>query len=385
VSRPPFTVLQITPDLDSGGVEQTTLDVAAAIAAAGGRALVASAGGRMEGALAEAGGELVRLSVGSKSPLRMIFNALTLKALIAREGVDIVHVRSRAPMAAALWAARRTGAKVIATYHGVYKAGSNLKRWYNGLMTGGDLVIANSDFTRDHLIAEHGVEMSRVVAIPRGVDLSRFDPDRVSPTRVADLRRGWGLDPEDRRQVVLCAGRLTRWKGQVLLVEAAAQLEERGESSFVLVFAGDDQGRTGYRHELEAAIVEAGVQARIVGHCEDMPAAYLVADVVCAPSIEPEAFGRTAVEPQAMGRPVLAADHGAARETVVDGVTGWLVPPGDADAWADALVRALTQVREAREAMGRAGRARAAELYSVEAMTGATLAVYRRLLAGRAA
>lgn len=381
---PDFTLLQVTPDLNAGGVEQTTVDIARAVTAAGGRALVASAGGRLEDALEDAGGELVRLKVGSKSPFHMLANGFALKDLIEREGVDVVHVRSRAPAFAAFWAARRTATPSVATYHGVYKAGSKLKRGYNAVMTKGDLVIANSEFTRDHLIAEHGVDPAKVVTIPRGVDLHRFDPAAVSERRVRDMRKSWGLNPGDPRQAVLCAGRLTRWKGQVLLVEAAALLEEGGDDGFVLVFTGDEQGRHGYRHEIESAIVETGVQARVVGHCDDMPAAYLAADIVCAPSLEPEAFGRTAVEPQLMGKVVLAADHGAARETIIDGETGWLVEPGEVSVWADALRAALALSPAQREMMGARGQARARELYSVETMAEATLAVYRRLLAEQA-
>ena len=154
----------------------------------------------------------------------------------------------------------------------------------------------------------------------------------------------------------------------------------------LVLLAGDDQGRSGYRQELERAIAEAGLagSVRLVGHCEDMPAAYLVADVACAPSLLPEPFGRTAVEPQAMGRPVIAANHGGAVETVVDGVTGWLVEPGDASAWAWAMEQAMEMGPGVRMRMGEAGMTRARQLYRVEAMCAATLAVYERLMETRA-
>ena len=379
---PRFTVLQVVPALDTGGVERTTLDVAAAIVAAGGRALVASRGGRLEQALAAQGGELVRTPVQAKSPFTIAANALRLKALILREGVDLVHARSRAPALSALWAARATGRPFVTTYAGIHQARSPLKRWYNGTMARADLVIANSGFTRAHLLAEHGTDPGRVIAIPRGIDLAAFDPGAVAPERVAALRRLWGLDA---RPTVLLAGRLTRWKGQGLMLEALARLKARGGGDPVLVLAGDDQGRTGYRAELQAQAERLGVAeaVRLVGHVEDMPAAYLAADLAAAPSLEPEAFGRTAVEPQAMGRPVLAADHGGARETVLDGQTGWLVAPGDPDAWADALEAAVDAGPHAWARMGREGRVRARDLYSVEAMTRATLEVYRRLIGPR--
>ena len=377
-------MLQVTPALDAGGVEQTTLDMAQAITRAGGVALVASAGGRLEGELAVRGGDLVRLPLDRKSPVTLLANALRLERLIRARGVQIVHARSRAPAWSARLAARRTGAAFVTTYHGVYNARSGLKRAYNRVMAIGDVVIANSAFTAAHLLAEHrGVDAGKVVAIPRGVDLERFSPLRVTPDRVAAVRAAWGVAADDRRPVILLAARLTAWKGQRLLIEALARLNS---PDALLILAGDDQGRTAYTEGLRQQAAEAGLagRVRIVGHCADMPAAYLAADIACAPSLEPEAFGRTAVEPQAMGRPVLAADHGAVRETVADGITGWRVAPREPDAWAAALARALAATPVQRNAMGEAGRARVTQLYSLEAMTQATLAVYARLLAERA-
>jgi glycosyltransferase involved in cell wall biosynthesis len=378
---PNFTLLQVTPELETGGAEQTTLDVAAAVVKAGGRSIVASRGGRMAVRLVASGAALVEMPVQSKNPVTILANAVRLAGLIEREKVSLVHARSRAPAFSALIAARAMRTPFIATYHGVYSARGPLKRWYNAIMTRGELVIANSDFTRERVIAEHHVDPARVIAIPRGVDLVRFDPDRVSAERVAALRGQWGIAPDDARVKIVLAGRLTRWKGQRLLIEAAARLKAAGREDFLVLLVGDDQGRKGYREELLAAIEAAGLTqaVRLAGHCDDMPAAYLVADIVCAPSLEPEAFGRTAVEPQAMGRPVLAADHGGARETVVAGETGWLVAPGDTAAWALALAAAIDLGPKRRAAIGRAGAARVRRLYSVEAMCGATLTLYARL------
>lgn len=382
---PDFTLLQVVPELETGGAERTTIDVAAAVVRAGGRALVASRGGRMAEELAAVGGELIALPVHSKNPLTMAANAARLADVVRNERVRLVHARSRAPAFSALWAARHARVPIVATYHGVYNARSGLKRWWNAVMTRGDVVIANSAYTRAHVIAEHGVDPDKVIAIPRGVDLARFSPEAVSDERVRALRDAWGIEPEERRAVVLLAGRLTRWKGQLLLLEAARRLRAEGRADFLLVLAGDHQGRGDYRAEVERAIGEGGLtgMARVVGHCADMPAAYLAADLAAAPSLEPEAFGRTAVEPQAMARPVLAAAHGGAVETVADGETGWLVPPGNAAAWAAALAGALDAGSERRAEMGRAGRARVERLFSVEAMTAATLGVYAQVLASR--
>lgn len=384
---PDFTLLQVTPELETGGAEQTTIDVAHAVVAQGGKALVATKGGRMAARLTADGGRLAQMPAQSKNPLVMLGNAARLIDLIRREKVSLVHARSRAPAFSALWAAHATKTPFVATYHGVYNAKSNLKRWYNAVMTKGDLVIANSEYTRRHVIQEHGIPPEKVVAIPRGVDLSRFEPGMVGCDRVKALMEAWGVASDTRRLKVLLAGRLTRWKGQGLLIEAMALLKARGEDRILLLLAGDDQGRKGYRAELTDAIAAAGLEdsVKLVGHCDDMPAAYLLADLAIAPSLEPEAFGRTAVEPQVMGRPVMAADHGATRETVVPGETGWLVPPGDAEAWANALVEAAEAGASRRQAMGQAARTRARRLYSVDAMCEATLDVYARVLRARAA
>ena len=382
---PDFTLLQVIPELETGGAEQTTVDVARAVVAAGGRAIVASQGGRLAGRLAEAGGELVEMPLASKNPLVMALNARRLAALIRSARVSVVHARSRAPAHSALWAARSTGTPFVTTYHGVYNARTRLKRRWNAVMAAGDVVIANSEFTREHLLAEHGVDPARVVTIHRGVDLERFDPAKVTRERVAAVCQAWGLDADDPGPKILLAGRLSRWKGQGLMIDAIARLAGQGGPELMVVMAGDDQGRKGYREHLERAIADNGLSdaVRLVGHADDMPAAYRIADLAAAPSLEPEAFGRTAVEPQAMERPVLAADHGAVRETVVEGETGWRVAPGDVDAWAGALARAVEAGPERWAAMGRAGRERVSRLYSLQAMTDATLEVYRRVLERR--
>jgi glycosyltransferase involved in cell wall biosynthesis len=388
VSLPPnFSLLQVVPELETGGAEQTTIDVARAVVAAGGRALVASRGGRMEAALAAAGGELVRLPMQSKNPLVMLKTARALRRVVRGRGVSLVHVRSRAPAFPALWAATAEGVPTVATYHGIYLAKGPLKRWYNAVMTRVDRVIANSDYTRAHVLAEHRIAPEKVVSIPRGVDLGRFDPEHVAAERVEALREAWDLPPAGEGPLVfLLAGRLTPIKGHETIIAAAARLKGEGRNLRV-IFAGDDQGRTAYRQSLEAAVGAsdlAGV-VRLVGHCDDMPAAFLAADVALLPTLVPESFGRAAVEPQVMGRPVIASDHGGTTETVLPGQTGWRAPPGDIDAWARAMAKAAELGRDGLGVLGRTARERATRLYSNDAMCAATLAVYEELLKAREA
>lgn len=372
-------LLQVIPELEAGGAERTVLDVVEAVVAAGGSALVASQGGRLEEELAALGGRHVRLPLKSKNPLTIWRNAARLARLIRAEGVQIVHARSRAPAWSAMWAARRTGVAYVTTYHGVYNARSSAKRWYNSVMARGDRVIANSHFTADHVRAEHGVGEDRLRVIPRGVDLDRVSPDAVAPERIAALREAWGL-AKTAAPVLLLPARLTRWKGQLVAIEALARLQ--GDAAPILVLAGDDQGRTEYRAELETRAAELGLsdRVRLPGHVADIQAALALADLVLTPSIEPEAFGRTAAEAGAMGKAVIAADHGGAREIIVQGETGWRVAPGDSDALAAAIEAAFRMGPEGRAAIGEAGMTRVRERFSKASLQSATLQVYQELL-----
>ncbi|MDB5479363.1 MAG: glycosyl transferase [Caulobacteraceae bacterium] len=376
---PGFTLLQVAPRLEGGGVEQVTLDTALAVAGAGGRSLVASWGGRLADALERGGAELVRLPVHSRNPVTVAANAARLRSLIAARGVSLVHVRSRAPAFSAIWAARRAGVPAIATYHGIYQARSPWKRWYNGVMTRGDLTIANSTFTRDHIVAEHSLPPERIAIVPEGIDTDRFDRARVNPERIAAVRAAWGLDPADPRPVLLLAARLTGWKGQEVAIQALARFT--GPDQPILVLAGKAE-KLGEAEALRAAARRAGVadRVRLVGPVDDMPAAYALADLVLAPSTLPESFGRGVIEAAAMQRPVLASPLGGPAETILDGETGWLVASGDPDAWARAVEAALATPPEARERMGRSARDRVVRCFSLGAMTTATFQVYRRLL-----
>jgi glycosyltransferase involved in cell wall biosynthesis len=249
-------------------------------------------------------------------------------------------------------------------------------------MTRGDLTIANSLFTRDHVLAEHRLDPARLAVAPEGIDIGRFDPARVGPERIAAVREAWGLAADDRRPILLLAARLTGWKGQGVMIEAMARLA--GAAGPWLILAGRPRGPQDAQ-ALQAAASRAGVagRVRLAGPVDDMPAALAAADVVVAPSTLPESFGRTVVEAAAMARPVIASPLGGPAETIVQGVTGWLAPAGDARAWAAAVDLALATPPGERVRMGAAARERAVRLYSLEAMTAATFAVYRRALAMR--
>lgn len=377
-----YTVLQVIPRLDAGGAERTTIDIAAALTEAGHRALVASEGGRLESELAAVGATSIRIPAASKNPLTILRNAGKLRAIIRDHDVALVHARSRAPAWSALIAARRAGIPFVTTHHGTYQAKSALKRYYNSVMVRGDAVIANSQWTADNLLKAHSVSPKRIEVIPRGVDLKAFTPARVSPHQVNALRENWCAAQNAR--VVLLPGRLTRWKGQLVLIDALSYLARNGRlpDDLRVVLAGDSQGRRSYVEEVVSACAQAGLEERvvIVGHLNEMPPVYAAADVVVSASLEPEAFGRVPIEAAAMERPVIATDHGGARETVLRGESGLLIPPGDARALGDAIIELLALPKEKLHEMGVKGRAYAESRYSLQIMCAKTLALYEDLL-----
>jgi glycosyltransferase involved in cell wall biosynthesis len=388
VSKDRPTILQIIPQLDAGGAELSTVEMVEAIVGAGGRALVLAEPGRLTPRVKAAGGEAIAFPAATKHPLGLLANARAIRRIIAAEDVDLVHARSRAPAWSALAAARRAVVPFVTTYHGAYAETNPLKRAYNSVMARGDVVIANSRYTADLIASRYRVPPQRVEVIHRGVDPDVFDPTKISTDRVHRLRERWGVAPHQR--VVLQAARLTRWKGQAVLIEAMAQLRERWNlGDAVAILAGDAQGRDSYVGELQEHIGRRGLErhVRMVGHVDDISAAYLAAHVTVIASTEPEAFGRTAIEAAALRCPIIATEFGAPPETVLaqpfvesGQITGWLVAPGDAGALSDILSRALSLEPLERAAIGDRARRHIMAGFTTAAMQGRTLAVYDRLL-----
>lgn len=363
------------------------VEMTAALVRAGGRSIVFSEGGRMVDEIIAAGGEHIVFPAATKNPVRMLANVLSIARVVRSRGIDLIHARSRAPAWSGLFAARRTGIPFVTTYHGAYGTRGPLKNTYNSVMARSDRVIANSRFTAELVRAQHGTGDDRLRIIHRGVDLERFDPATIDPERMAHLRSQWGVSANQK--IVLQAARLTDWKGQRYVIDAAAKLRDTGcLEDTVFVLAGDSQGREAYAGRLRDRIKHHGLQesVRLVGHCSDMAAAYGMAYATVVASTEAEAFGRSSAEAEAMGCPVIATDLGATAEHMlidgnsVEGVTGWLVPPADADRMADALRLALSLDDNARRTIGERARNHIATHFSVDRMRIATLEVYDELL-----
>jgi glycosyltransferase involved in cell wall biosynthesis len=309
----------------------------------------------------------------------MLANVFRLSRAIREHKIDIVHARSRAPAWSAWLAAKKSGAIFVTTFHNAYGAGSALKRFYNSAMAKGERVIAISDFVADYAARIYGVSKDILHVVPRGVDTESFDPQKVDPSRIETLRREWNV--KDQQPVILLPGRLTRWKGQLVLVRALARLKRR---DFVCVIVGGGKN-TPYGQEVAHEIERAGLgqNVAIFDTCQDMPAAYALADIVVVPSTRPEGFGRVVIEAQAMGVPVIATNHGGTKETVIQSKTGWLTAPNDDRELAQTIDVVLLLTPQERQAMAARAIAHIQGRFTTDTMTLKTLGIYRELLEKR--
>ncbi len=385
------TILQVIPTLDTGGAELSTLEIADAVVRAGGRALVVSEGGRLEDQLRDIGGEIVLHPVASKNPLRIFKNAKWLAELIEKENVTLVHARSRAPAWSALMAARRAQRPFVTTYHGAYSNTGYLKNKYNSVMARGDIVIANSQYTANLIQKEHNPPIENVRVIHRGVDPDLYSYNEIGSVRLNALRQKWGVRPDQR--IILKAARLTRWKGQDVLIDAIGMLKYTDAlKNCIFILAGDAQGRDEYKKYLLDKISKLGLSSyiRLVGHCEDMPAAFAIAHTSVVASYEPEAFGRAAVEAQVSQCPVIVTNIGATDETVLaspdvtdEQITGWRIPPKNPEILAENLTKALSLDEENRSIIGQRARAHVINNFTLEQMRHKTLNVYDELIGSK--
>lgn len=372
------TVLQVLPNLISGGVEQGVVDLNAGLIKAGMKSIVVSNGGPRVYDINKAGGIHIELPVHSKNPFTIWLNARRLRRIIREHKVDIVHAASRAPAWSAARAVEGTTARFVTSCHAAHKISNGFKRAYNRAITGGEKVIAVSQFLGRYLHDSYGVARDKIRIIHRGVSLERFHPTRVSADRLIAVSNQMRL-PEGV-SVIMLPGRLSRGKGHMVLLQALQSLKR---SDLFCLFVGSDAGQEGYRRELEGAIERAGLQqqCRIVTDCNDIPAAYMLATVVVCPSLVAEGFGRIAIEAQAMGRPVIASSHGGLAETLVDGSTGWLVKAGDAAALAEGIEKALALSDEDRAGLATRAMSHVAQYFTNATMCAATMSVYAEVLA----
>ncbi len=375
-SHPPV-ILQVLPALNAGGVEQGVIDLNTAIVRAGGQSIVVSAGGGRIHEILKAGGTHITLPVNSKNPLVIATNVHRLRKIIREQHVDIVHACSRAPAWSAGRAVQGTAARYITSCHAAHGISGAMKRLYNSSIAKGERVIAVSHFLADYLEENYTIDPQKIRVVHRGVAIERFHPNAVTPDRLIKASRQMRI-PEGV-PVVMLPGRLSRIKGHMFLLDALEHLQRK---DIFCLFVGSDHGNGGYRHELESYIASKnmGGMTRIVTDCGDMPAAYMISTVVVSPSLVPEGFGRIPIEAQAMGRPVIATDHGGTRETILRDETGWLVKPGDVAALAVAIQEAMDMDPRERSLLATRAMSHVARHFTNEQMCQGTLDVYAELL-----
>ena len=279
----------------------------------------------MEGELINMGAHLHKMDIGAKNILTYGARVRSLRKIITANNIDIVHARSRMPAWIGYKAAKAANTPFMATYHGIYNASSSLKRRYNAIMTKGALTIANSNMTKAHIVKEHGLDPRHIITIARGVDMAAFDPAKIKPVDIASTRRSWGA--QSGETILLLPGRLTEWKGQRVAINAMAALDGNTR----LVIMGDAQGRETYVRALKTLTASHGLENQIhfAPHSPNMPLMIAASDIVLSTSTEPEAFGRVAIEAQAMGKPIIATAHGGTLETVLPEQTGLWTTPND--------------------------------------------------------
>jgi glycosyltransferase involved in cell wall biosynthesis len=374
-------VLQIIPALNSGGVEQGVIDINAAIVAAGGVSIVVSSGGQRVHEITRAGGTHVTMPVQSKNPITMTLNISRLRRLIKKMDVDVVHACSRAPAWSAGRAVQGTAARYVTSCHAAHKISGGLKRFYNSSIAGGERVIAVSHFLADYLEENYKVDPNIIRVIHRGVAIEKFHPNSVTPDRLINVAQHMRIP--DGASVIMLPGRLSRIKGHMFFLDAIEMLQRK---DIFCVFVGSDIGNESYRRELESYIENKNLSGsvRIVGDCRDMPAAYMISTVIVSPSLVPEGFGRVPVEAQAMGRPVIATDHGGARETILPDETGWMVKPGDVETLARYLDKALNLDARGRAMLATRAMGHVVDHFTNERMCQCTLDVYAELLGSAA-
>lgn len=372
-----MVILQVLPELNQGGVELGTIEIASELQKRGIENYVASAGGRMAYNLERMKVKHFALPLKTKNIFKLYINSWRLSKIIKEYGVTIVHARSRAPAWSAYWAAKRCGVHFMTTFHGTYGLGPwGIKKIYNKVMTLGERVIAISNHIKEHIIKNYGTDEGKIRLIARCVNMENFNVETTTAERMIKLMEENHI-PEDKPLVTLI-GRLTGWKGQRLLIEALAKIKDE---DFHCLLIGDDQGRVKYAEELHEMIAKYGMTDRytFIRHVSDVPAAMMISEVVLSTSLDPEAFGRIAIEGQAMGRVVVASNIGGSKETIIDGVTGRLFESGNADDLAAAIRWALHLSSEEREKIGAAAIKNVKEHFTKQIMCDKTIVVYDEL------
>ena len=377
-------ILQVIPKLGYGGAETGCYDLAHFLYEKDCKSFIITSGGQLLKYVKKNKVKIFRLPVHSKNIILMLFNTLIISLIVLIYNIDVVHARSRAPAWSCLWVCFLTRRKFVTTFHGTYNFSNSFKKFYNSVMVKSKLIIAGSNFIFNHINENYEKFLNsrnKLMVIFRGINLEYFDEGNITDNKKKKLISDWKLDLE--KKTILLPGRLTSWKGQDILIEALNILiEDYNKINFQAVILGSDQGRKVYSKKLSSLVerYQLNQKVRFITHAKDMPVAYSVADIVVSSSIEPEAFGRVAVEAQAMKKPIVASDIGGSKETVLHEKSGILYKAGDARELAKVLNKLIELDKEALYSMGNEGRKNVTKKFNVEQMCQTTFNEYKKLL-----
>ena len=376
-------VLQVIPKLGYGGAETGCYDIAHYLPENNCESFIVTSGGELLKFIDKKKVRVFRLPVHSKNPLLIFINALILTGIILLHNISLVHARSRAPAWSCLLATKITGRKFVTTFHGTYNFKSNLKKIYNSVMTRADLIIAGSNFIFSHIKENYSKYLNKkkkLMVIFRGINVDYFDPTTIIEIEEKKLLKEWEI--ENGKKIILLPGRLTSWKGQEVFIEAINLVNiQLGYQAFYAVILGNDQGRNLYKKKLIRLTEQYRLtkQIRFINHCKNMALAYKVSDIVISASIEPEAFGRVAVEAQSMEKPIIASNIGGSNETIIDEKTGFLYEAGNAKSLCDKILRILNLDETLLKSIGINGRKNIVQKFNIEKMCFSTYSEYKKL------
>ena len=379
-----INVLQVIPKLGYGGAETGCYDIAHYLPENNCKSFIVTSGGELTKFIDKKKVKLIRLPVQSKNPILIFFNSIILIGIILFFNITIVHARSRAPAWSCLLATKLTRRKFVTTFHGTYNFSGKLKKFYNSVMVRSDLIIAGSNFIFSHIKENYSELLTlkkKFLVIFRGINVDYFDPSSKLEEDEKKLLTKWEINKE--KKIILVPGRLTSWKGQEMLIEAINLTKvELGYEAFHLVILGSHQGRDLYKKKLIRITEQYRLtnQIKFIDQCKDMALAYKVSDIVISPSIEPEAFGRVAVEAQSMEKLIIASNIGGSNETIINEKTGFLFEAGDVNSLSKKIIQAITMDESSLKLMGKEGRKNIIKKFNVEKMCFSTYSEYKRLV-----
>ena len=377
-------VLQVIPKLGYGGAETGCYDVAHYLAENDCKSFIVTSGGELLKFIDKKKVKVIRLPVNSKNPILILINAIILVGIILFFNISIVHARSRAPAWSCLLATKLTGRKFVTTFHGTYNFIGSIKKIYNSVMVRSDLIIAGSNFIFSHIKDHYSKYLDpkkKFLVIFRGINIDYFDPTTKLESEEKKLLQKWEINKE--KKIILVPGRLTSWKGHELLIEAINLVNvELGYEAFHVIILGSDQGRNLYKKKLIRLTEQYRLtnQIKFINHCKDMALAYKVSDIVISPSIEPEAFGRVAVEAQSMEKLIIASNIGGSNETIIDEKSGFLFESGSPNSLSKKILKVITMDETSLKLLGQQGRKNVIKKFNVEKMCFSTYSEYKRLL-----